>query len=48
MDAGAIISATGGSLGLFLGISCFGVAWDVSNFIGAAVIKRGFPGFVHN
>ena len=29
MDLGAVISATGGSLGLFLGLSCYGVAWDV-------------------
>ena len=27
MGGNAIISATGGSLGLFLGLSCYGVAW---------------------
>ena len=29
MGLNAIISATGGSLGLFLGLSCYGVAWKV-------------------
>ena len=29
MSVNAIISATGGSLGLFLGLSCYGVAWKV-------------------
>ena len=29
MGVNAIISATGGSLGLFLGLSCYGVAWKV-------------------
>ncbi len=29
MDFAAIISATGGSLGLFLGLSCYGVVWEV-------------------
>ena len=29
MGVTAIISATGGSLGLFLGLSCYGVAWKV-------------------
>ncbi len=28
MDFPAIVSATGGSLGLFLGLSCYGVAWE--------------------
>ena len=29
MGVNAIISATGGSLGLFLGLSCYGVAWKI-------------------
>ena len=29
MGGNAIISATGGSLGLFLGLSCYGVAWTI-------------------
>ena len=29
MDTNAIISATGGSLGLFLGLSCYGVVWKL-------------------
>ena len=29
MGANAMISATGGSLGLFLGLSCYGVAWKI-------------------
>ena len=29
MGVNAIISATGGSLGLFLGLSCYGVAWNI-------------------
>ena len=29
MNVNAIISATGGSLGLFLGLSCYGVAWNI-------------------
>ena len=29
MGGNAIISATGGSLGLFLGLSCYGVAWKI-------------------
>ena len=29
MGGNAIISATGGSLGLFLGLSCYGVAWKM-------------------
>ena len=29
MGANAIISATGGSLGLFLGLSCYGVVWKI-------------------
>ena len=44
MDEAAILSATGGSLGLFLGFSCLGIAWDACTFLAAAVTKRGFPG----
>jgi len=44
MDEAAILSATGGSLGLFLGFSCLGIAWDACNLLAAAVTKRGFPG----
>ena len=29
MGTNAIISATGGSLGLFLGLSCYGVVWKL-------------------
>ena len=29
MGVNAIISATGGSLGLFLGLSCYGVVWKL-------------------
>ena len=29
MGTNAIISATGGSLGLFLGFSCYGAIWDI-------------------
>ena len=29
MGTNAIISATGGSLGLFLGLSCFGAVWYI-------------------
>ena len=29
MGTNAIISATGGSLGLFLGFSCFGAVWNI-------------------
>ena len=36
MGGNAIISATGGSLGLFLGISCYGVAWKMLEKIEAA------------
>ena len=45
MDEAAILSATGGSLGLFLGFSCLGIAWDACTFLAAAVTKRGCPGF---
>ena len=33
MGANAIISATGGSLGLFLGLSCYGVVWKLVNVL---------------
>jgi hypothetical protein len=33
MDLAAIISATGGSLGLFLGFSFYGGAWNVVKWI---------------
>ena len=36
MGVNAIISATGGSLGLFLGLSCYGVAWSILERVGAA------------
>ena len=29
MGTNAIISATGGSLGLFLGFSCYGAIWNI-------------------
>ena len=36
MGANAIISATGGSLGLFLGLSCYGIAWNILEKVEAA------------
>ena len=33
MGVNAIISATGGSLGLFLGLSCYGVAWKILEYL---------------
>ena len=36
MGVNAIISATGGSLGLFLGLSCYGVAWTFFEWLEAA------------
>ena len=36
MGTNAIISATGGSLGLFLGLSCYGVAWKILEKVGTA------------
>ena len=33
MGATAIISATGGSLGLFLGFSCYGAIWNIFEMI---------------
>ena len=37
MGVNAIISATGGSLGLFLGLSCYGVAWNILERAGAVL-----------
>ena len=36
MGANAIISATGGSLGLFLGLSCYGVVWKLVDLLEAS------------
>ena len=36
MGPNAIISATGGSLGLFLGLSCYGVVWKLCEWLEAA------------
>ena len=36
MGTNAIISATGGSLGLFLGISCYGVVWKLIEMLQSA------------
>ena len=36
MSFNAIISATGGSLGLFLGLSCYGVVWKLFEWLEAA------------
>ena len=36
MGPNAIISATGGSLGLFLGLSCYGVVWKLVDFLETA------------
>ena len=36
MGTNAIISATGGSLGLFLGLSFYGVAWKILEKVGTA------------
>ena len=33
MGVNAIISATGGSLGLFLGLSCYGVVWKIFEWL---------------
>ena len=33
MGVNSIISATGGSLGLFLGLSCYGVAWNILDMV---------------
>ena len=33
MGTNAIISATGGSLGLFLGFSCYGAIWNIFEFL---------------
>ena len=37
MDSNAIIAATGGSLGLFLGLSCYGVVWKVVEMMETAI-----------
>ena len=34
MGTNAIVSATGGSLGLFLGLSCYGVVWKILEKVG--------------
>ena len=36
MGPNAIISATGGSLGLFLGLSCYGVVWKLVKMLEGA------------
>ena len=36
MGVNAIISATGGSLGLFLGLSCYGVVWKIIEWLEVA------------
>ena len=33
MGTTAIISATGGSLGLFLGFSCYGAVWNIFGMV---------------
>ena len=40
MGPNAIISATGGSLGLFLGLSCYGVVWKLVDLLKAACISN--------
>ena len=57
MGVNAIISATGGSLGLFLGLSCYGVVWTFFEWLEAAynflrsktksVLKVEIP-YMHN
>ena len=37
MDTNAIIAATGGSLGLFLGLSCYGVVWKMVEMLETAI-----------
>ena len=46
MGANAIISATGGSLGLFLGFSCFGAIWNIFEMI-ESIIKYFIPSHSH-
>ena len=41
MGTNAIISATGGSLGLFLGFSCFGAIWNIFG-----LLKKAFNSIV--
>ena len=38
-DTVAIISATGGSLGLFLGLSCYSVIWTGFEWLEAAFLR---------
>ena len=40
MGPNSIISATGGSLGLFLGLSCYGVVWKLVDLLKAACISN--------
>ena len=42
MGTNAIISATGGSLGLFLGFSCFGAVWNIFELL-KKVLNSIFP-----
>ena len=46
MGETAIISATGGSLGLFLGFSCFGAIWNIFEMI-ESIIKYFIPSHGH-
>ena len=46
MGGTAIISATGGSLGLFLGFSCFGAIWNIFEMI-ETLIKYFIPSHSH-
>ena len=47
MGPTAIISATGGSLGLFLGFSCFGAIWNIIEMI-ETLIKYFIPSHSHS
>jgi hypothetical protein len=42
MDLAAIISATGGSLGLFLGFSCYPYLWDLVDKAGSLIQKMNY------
>ena len=46
MGVTSIISATGGSLGLFLGFSCFGAIWNIFEMI-ESIIKYFIPSHSH-